>query len=725
MKAERKKQKAEARKKTKMFRFTTLAAMLLYAALFVLSVVAGVASSLDENYVYEPGSVCEETITATKDIVDEYTTELLKQEAMQKVTPVYQHDQAALTQYEGKIQAFFTSAEQVRQAARQIYLEQIAPILSFDPKSVDWEAALSERMDDSKDMVGLKDMLPSYALAEDVYAISAMTQRELTELRDGILAQVRLKFTDGVTQEDLSAVIETIRSALSADQDNTAEQVSLAYRVVKNNVDANKIFDFEATQAKKAEVAEGIAPVEYKKGQTIVRQGDVISEAQYQLIKQLGLANTSSSSQARWIASGLLLAVLFAIPAIYAYYMDQSLYREFKTLVSLISLTMLAIVMALISKNVDLRLCPAFLAAIVGAVVFTRRTALFYSVFVSLLSAFILSPDKAFLFDEQVVRSLFAQLLGSCVAVLMMRRKQSRSEYILSGFSAGLAAAAVYVSYGVLNSFNFSQYLTVAVYGIASGLVCGFLSVGVLPVWETVFSLTTPSRLLELTEPSRPLLRRLMIEAPGTYHHSMMVANLAEAAAEVTGADSLLVRVCAYYHDIGKLSNPVMFAENQTGIQNPHDSLNDPKQSADIIRKHILDGRRLAEKHKLPKNIIEIISEHHGDSTVGYFYYMAKKQDENVSPEDYKYQAKKPQSKEAGILMLADAVEAAIRARNASQSPDLKKQVTELVNSKYDDGQFDECPLTKRDITNCINAFCNVFAGASHERINYPGREEK
>ena len=281
----------------------------------------------------------------------------------------------------------------------------------------------------------------------------------------------------------------------------------------------------------------------------------------------------------------------------------------------------------------------------------------------------------------------------------------------------------MYLSYGVTNAYTLREFMATLLYAAASGLVSGFMSVGILPIWETIFSIATPSKLLELTDPSRPLLRKLMVEAPGTYHHSIMVANLAEAAAEAIGADALLTRVAAYYHDVGKLSDPLMFKENQINVPNPHDWLT-PKESALIIRKHVPDGVKMAIQSGLPQSVVDIISQHHGDSTVSYFYYMAKQQGE-VDEKDFHYQGKKPQTKEAGILMMADITEAAIRAKKAASDPDLREQITALVKSKYDEGEFDECPITRREVGQIIDAFTSIYEGMRHERILYPQDKKK
>jgi cyclic-di-AMP phosphodiesterase PgpH len=251
---------------------------------------------------------------------------------------------------------------------------------------------------------------------------------------------------------------------------------------------------------------------------------------------------------------------------------------------------------------------------------------------------------------------------------------------------------------------------------------------------------------MELAHPDQPVLRRLMQEAPGTYHHSLVVSNLAERAAEMIGADALLTRVCAYYHDIGKVLHPYYFTENQTGMKNIHDEL-DPRTSAYIISGHVRDGIELAKKHRLPRRVIDAIPQHHGTMLIKYFYHVALKQDPNTDPNDFKYPGPKPQTKENGILMLADGVEATVRSM--AQSGALDKPVSvrptdsgetpgqysdssvlsedviadvvhKIINERIEDGQLDECDLTVRDIARIQEAFVSMLKGIYHPRVQYP-----
>jgi len=289
-----------------------------------------------------------------------------------------------------------------------------------------------------------------------------------------------------------------------------------------------------------------------------------------------------------------------------------------------------------------------------------------------------------------------------------------------------------------------------ALSAIFNGGMSAILTFATFSLLGTLFGITTPLQLMELAHPDQPLLRRLMREAPGTYHHSLVVSNLAEHAAEMIGADSLLTRVSAYYHDIGKAERPYFFIDNQAGRSNIHDEL-DPWESAQIIAQHVLDGVRLGQQAGLPRRVLDAIPQHHGTMLIKYFYYKALEQNPDANPDDFRYPGPRPQTKETAILMLADGVEATVRSMaqngalekvaaagreisnsDASESPMLYNDaaslpddaiamvVHKIISERIEDGQLDECDLTVRDIARIQEAFVSMLKGIYHPRVRYP-----
>jgi putative nucleotidyltransferase with HDIG domain len=278
------------------------------------------------------------------------------------------------------------------------------------------------------------------------------------------------------------------------------------------------------------------------------------------------------------------------------------------------------------------------------------------------------------------------------------------------------------MGYEMMVSGNWLSAAKSSFWGIGGGVFASVLALGTLPIWEYLFGIITPIRLIELSNPNQPLLKRLLMEAPGTYHHSIIVANLAESAAEAVGANGILARVGAYYHDIGKLSRPYYFRENQLSSDNPHDRL-DPALSASIIISHARDGVKLAQKYKVPKILQDFMLQHHGTTPVIYFYHKSKNNSDNpndVKLDDFRYAGPKPQSPETAIVMLADTVEAAVRSLPEPTSEKIDELIRRLIKEKLEDGQLDECRLTLKDLDSIATAFKNVICGIFHERVEYP-----
>jgi putative nucleotidyltransferase with HDIG domain len=268
--------------------------------------------------------------------------------------------------------------------------------------------------------------------------------------------------------------------------------------------------------------------------------------------------------------------------------------------------------------------------------------------------------------------------------------------------------------------------LTIAAFCVINGLVSAMLAVGATYVLGRMFGITTTMQLLELANPTQPLLRRLLMEAPGTYHHSIMVGNLGERAAEEVGADPLLVRVGAYYHDIGKLRRPYFFVENQAGGENVHETL-EPEVSADIVRAHVRDGVELCEQYGVPPAVRELIPQHHGTRLVSFFYDQAVDAASSTGqvspdPQRFTYPGPRPQSKEGAILMLSDSVEAAARASRDHSAEAIGALVEKLVMGRVAEGQLDDCDLTLRDVQRIKDAFRAILIGMYHPRIEYPER---
>jgi len=332
------------------------------------------------------------------------------------------------------------------------------------------------------------------------------------------------------------------------------------------------------------------------------------------------------------------------------------------------------------------------------------------------------------LFGNSLLMALYV-LIGSLVGAHGVRHCQQRTALYRAGLWVGLTNVAMLIGTQLLNGRNFElQSLWNLGFGLFGGLASAIIVNGVVPLVESFFKYTTDIKLLELANMNAPILRQLMIEAPGTYHHSILVGNLAEAAAESINANPLLTRVAAYYHDIGKIKKPLYFVENQKGVENKHDKLS-PSMSSLILISHVKEGVELAKTYHLGKEIIDIIQQHHGTSLIRYFYNKAK---ENAEPENggtniemFRYPGPKPQTREAGLIMLADAVEATARTLDAPTPARINAIIQETINRIFLDGQLDECELTLKNLHQIADRFGIALMAIFHHRIDYPSDENK
>lgn len=313
-------------------------------------------------------------------------------------------------------------------------------------------------------------------------------------------------------------------------------------------------------------------------------------------------------------------------------------------------------------------------------------------------------------------------LISNITAILFLMDKQRKARVLQAGLVVALmnvivSLSIIFIKNGQLDTMELGYYSLMA---MASGIISSVLAIGLLPFFESGFGILSTMKLIELSSPNHPLLRKILTETPGTYHHSVMVANLSEAACETIGANGLLARVGAYYHDIGKTKRPQYFIENQMNIRNPHDTLS-PKVSKNIITSHTTDGAAILRKHKLPKEIVDIAEQHHGTSLLKFFYHKALEQtEEEIKEEDYRYEGPKPQTKEAAVICIADSVEAAVRSMPNPTPEKIEKLVRSIINDRVEDEQFIECDITLKELELIRQALCETLNGIFHSRIEYP-----
>lgn len=418
------------------------------------------------------------------------------------------------------------------------------------------------------------------------------------------------------------------------------------------------------------------------------------------------------------IGVALLVLGIITLSGLYLYDFRPTLFRTPSQLLLLGVIFVVITVMAKIFHLLSVLhaafwgfLIPVAAVGMVVTVLFDSHLAIMLVISSSVMVAFL---------TEGNFGHTTAALLGGLIAVYASTSLTERADLTRGGLYTGLGLAFFSLTIGLIGR-SVSTALIDGAVGFINGIFSAILALGALPFLERHFGIVTSMRLLELSNPNQPLLRDLMIRAPGTYNHSIMVGNLAETAAENIGADPLLVRVGAYYHDIGKMKRPTFFIENQARTGNRHEKMN-PQLSCLVITSHVKEGLDLAREHKLPEAIINLIDQHHGKGIVTYFYYQAKKNTvkQGVCEETFRYSGEKPRSKEAAILMLADAAEAAAKTINSPTETRFEQLVKRLVQARLDDGQLDESELTLGDLQKIIRSFAQTLIGVHHPRVDYP-----
>ena len=534
---------------------------------------------------------------------------------------------------------------------------------------------------------------------------------ERAELKDTEVAQTRERL-----------------SALMAGGLTDAER-NLAAELIAPLIVPNSSFSSTLTQQERDRAAAAVPPVveNIVQGEVLVRGGSRVGAVDLARISALGLDQQRPDLPAigGWLLlSGLMVALLIAWLRIFrpAYW-----HRNNVVLLIWLLITIATLALQLTAGRPALPfMMPVAAVGLLVAVLLDAETGILVTAVVAAIAGAVNGPSL-----ELGSYAMFGGLAG----IIAIRRGDRLQAFIQAGAAIFVVQAVIVTAFSLLGERDLTG--VVQLIGAAAGSAGGaaVATVGSFAVLGSVFGLLTVFQLLELANPSQPLLRRLLVETPGTYHHALMVGNLAERAAESIGADPLITRVAAYYHDVGKLANPLAFIENQSGGENIHDEL-EPEESAQILKQHVADGIDVAYKSRLPTTLIAFIPQHHGTATMGYFYAKAREEAaapyggletvegaraaDAVDQRRYRHVGPKPQSREAALLMLADGVEASVRALASRDEPAIRSMVARIISERMDDGQFDECDLTLRDINRVQEAFVSQLLGMYHQRVAYP-----
>ena len=650
--------------------------------LFVL-IAQGIAP---DKIVVSIGDIATEDIRATKDIVDAELTEELRDEAKNSVEPRQRVDTSVQVNIKEDIKKFFDALKNL----------QSTDNISLESK----QKALIEQ---------------NYVKLEqsDYEILLKQTPQVILLLENNIYETINQVMGVGIREEEIEYEKSNISKTFRNFENLPEDLKTTGANIVNNTIKPNRFLDVETTQEKVKEAVEQVDDVVIKEGQIIVERSQIIDKNAYDLIKKTGLIKDSEGLDYGVVIGSILLLITLEVVSIgYLYIFEKKVFYNTK-LLTIVSVIILSVVLiSQVMSTISGYLIPISIATMLISIMINTRFAILLNIILSIIIGITTSSE---------ISVMVVSLLGGIGGAFASVNTQQRYNIIVTGFIVSGINVLTILGFGLVNNLEINEFLRTIMYGFANGIFSSIVAIGSLPLWESIFGILTPLKLLELSNPNQPLLKKLLLEAPGTYHHSVLVGNLGEAAAEVVGANTLLTRVGAYYHDVGKLKRPYFFKENQISGDNPHDKIN-ANLSTLVITSHAKDGLALAKSYKIPKEVTDIIVEHHGTTLVAFFYHKAlnEKDGENVEEDRFRYEGPKPQTKEAAIIMLADSAEAAVRSMSSPSRGKIEVLVRNIINGKLNDGQLDECALTLKDLNNIGTAFTNVLMGIYHQRIEYP-----
>jgi putative nucleotidyltransferase with HDIG domain len=682
---------------------------------------------------YQPGDIAQRNVKAPRDmlVADEALTEKKQREAADAVLPLYDYDPRAGRDITERLKQAFV-----------ILQKEAAPGMTARH---DLETVLGIGLSDAEIAV-LQKMAPQPELSSRlVQALNQVMQNQIvgnlklfhTGGERGIVVRNLVTREEGVTRGldqviGIGDAMDRVLEQLNAFNHLKEEDRRVLSAQVSKLLRPNLTYNQSETENRRQAGREAVKPVlmQIKKGEMVVREGERVTVEQ--VTKLRALRALGSDHMSLRMAAGLFLVMLLLLSIAHRYgRRNISKYRPDNRDLLFMAVTFVGL---FILVKLSIFIC----SALEGAFPYIESSSYYYAfpfAVGAMLVRIVLNSEVALLFGvafAMVIGLLFGDnlsitlfaLVGSLTGGHWVRHCIQRTTLYQAGWQLSLVNVSMVLATQLIAGRGFDiQMLYKAGFGFAGGFICALLVTGLVPLVEALFKYTTNIKLLELANMNTPLLRELMIQAPGTYHHSIIVGNLAEAAAETIGANPLLARVAAYYHDIGKIRKPLYFVENIGTQENKHNKLS-PSMSALILMSHVKEGADMARENKLGQTLLDIIRQHHGTALIKFFYDKAKNMEDpgvqQINERDYRYPGPKPQTREAALIMLADSIEAASRTLADPTPARIQGMVQKIINNIFIDGQLDECELTLKDLHNIAKSFNRILAGIFHHRIDYP-----
>lgn len=662
---------------------------ILFSALLTAALSAWMVPRRLQVAVGEPAPY---TITATRPVENYVATRNLREMAARSVRDVYEVDPGVSSAQVLDLTTVFDAVRSVRQS----------------------------EADEPEKRRRLAGVLPGMA-DPMLAAVSAATDHQVNQMETEAVNKLRELLTTKVYREDVPDLVTRLEQDWTPQAVGDPNLQRVEVELIKQRLKPNVVLNEAATEQAREEARQQVETVVVPKGVKIVGEREQITQEHYEMLIDLGLVGPEVETRA--VAGIALFSLLIvSIAGLYLWrYRADILERDARILlVGFISL--LTLVVGLLIRRYSGYLMPMAFGTMLLTILLDARIAIVSGMMLTLLTGLAVRDDISIVLVAGV---------GIVVGAYALRRVEQRTDLIRAGLLVGAANSLTVLSLYLIAGRPLMELLVWKDVGAGAlnGILSAMMAIGMLPFLESIFGVLTPIKLLELANPNHPLLKKLMVEAPGSYHHTILVANMTEAAAEAVGADPMLARVGSYYHDIGKAKRPYFFVENQFGGENPHDKL-PPHLSALIIASHVKDGVEMAREHRMPDEIIDFIREHHGDMLISYFYHKATENGKNeyIIEEDFRYEGPRPRSKETALCMLADGCEASVRAmrqKGPLTQEQIEQQVQKIIRDRLQQGQLGRCDLTLRDLDTVQRTFVRVLGGMHHARVDYPNLEAR
>ncbi len=661
--------------------------------------------------------------------VDEEKTEKARKEAAKKLPYVLKDSESVKNEVESKIKDFYIAVE-TEKAKGIPAAERVANLVNISANKIPEKNIkilldyYSPRKLSEKTLNAVKDLfLMGIVSGEDMTRLKAENISEVIVSKDASGIEIGRKLENLLNISDEKSLNSAVAGILNTKIKADRKIIQAASSVVLANARPNLSLDLKKTEELKNRKIKEVKPVYHqwsvRKNEIIVEKGTRINARHVAEITDMRNVFQKGRPAQFFVGILLLFVMLGVIGTIYLTFIHRMNFLHYTKKLSIVLVLILFIIV--LSDFIIRTPQPSYFIPLASMSMLIMLLVDFYSAFLAttLVSIFIgvITGGR--------IDVMFVLFTGGIVGMWFVKEARKRADILRAGFLVGIAKFLAITCMGLVGGIEFSAIINDGFWGLASGIISGFIVMGVLHLFENIFKVATNISLLELSDLNHPALKKLSLEAPGTYHHSITVGNLAEAACDAIEANSLLARVGAYYHDIGKIQKAEYFSENEMGSGSKHKNLA-PSMSALIIAKHVKDGVEEAKKYKLSSNIIEFIAQHHGDSLISFFYQKAlekAEKDEQVTEENFRYPGPRPQTKETAIVLLADAVEAASRSLEEPTPASIRNLVRKIINNKFIDGQLDECELTLKDMHKIADSFVRILQGIYHTRLSYP--EEK